>query len=88
MLRIRIDPHQREKPDPNPHKSQKQDPKPRKSQKQDPDPHQSQILELWSLKMEPWRPMDAYNGGVEAQNRAEKSQQTNGRKIFIQEFRI
>jgi hypothetical protein len=37
--------------------------------KLDPDPHQSQIKELWRLKMEPWRAVDAHNGGLEAQNR-------------------
>jgi hypothetical protein len=42
----------------DPHQSQKQD--------QDPDPHQ--IQELRRLKTEPWRAVDAHNGGVEAQN--------------------
>jgi hypothetical protein len=29
-----------------------------------------EIQELWRLNMEPWRAVDAHNGGVEAQNGA------------------
>jgi hypothetical protein len=31
-----------------------------------PDPHVSKIRELWRLKLEPWRAVDAQNGGLEA----------------------
>jgi hypothetical protein len=64
-------------PDPNPHnfensdphKSEKQDPEPHQIKK--PDPHKNQNLgELWRLKTEQWKAVNASNGGVEVQKGA------------------
>ncbi len=42
------------------------DPDPYHVGKTDPDAHQIKIPELWRLRLEPWRIVDASNGGMEA----------------------
>jgi hypothetical protein len=48
----------------DPHKMEKLD--------LDPDPHENQSSGSLRLKMEPWRALEAHNGGVEAQQGARK----------------
>ncbi len=53
-------------PDPGPHHQSKSQIRICIKVKADPDPdlHLSRIRELWRLKIEPWRVVDAHNGGV------------------------
>ncbi len=67
---------------PDPHRFEKLDPDPHQSEKPNPDPQKVKsmiriririkvkIQELWSLKMDLWRAVDAHKGGGEAQNGA------------------